>query len=203
MTETVPSHPHVFDLPLRMSKAEAALLSEFLSSATFYLEWGAGGSTLAAVRSKARRIVSIETDRAWIERLKEHTEIAHAIKASRVDVRHLDVGAVGEWGGPVSDDKIRNWPRYALEPWIATDFDFDAILIDGRFRVHCLLAAASCAGDRASIFLHDYSFRHSYSIADKYFNATSKTDSAVILKRKTDINYRSLYIDLVNSLFDA
>ena len=59
------------DFPLRMSSAESDLFGKLLDSATTYLEWGAGGSTLAAVRSKIRQIVSVETDRAWIDRLKQ------------------------------------------------------------------------------------------------------------------------------------
>src|ERR1700719_3090322 len=133
------------DLPLRMSQAEAALFAQLLSTGQFYLEWGSGGSTLAAVRSKIRQIVSVETDHAWIERLKENEEIASAIPSKRLIFRHVDVGPVGQWGVPIGTDKIRNWPLYALDPFVATDLNFDVILVDGRFRPHCLLAAANCA----------------------------------------------------------
>src|SRR5882762_3633695 len=141
-----------------MSPAEAELFAGLLNSATFYLEWGSGGSTLAAVRSKIRRIVSVETDRAWIDRLKQNEEIAAAVGANRLVFRHVDVGNVGQWGVPSGEEKIRNWPRYAIEPFIATDLNFDLILVDGRFRMHCLLAIANCS-ENASVFLHDYAFR--------------------------------------------
>jgi len=186
-----------------MSPPEAGLFVEFLSTGTLYLEWGAGGSTLAAVRSNVRQIVSVETDRAWIDRLKQHEEIASAISTKRLIFRHVDVGAVGQWGVPIGEERIRNWPRYAVDPFVATDLNFDVILVDGRFRIHCLLAVASCAVDSASIFLHDYKFRHSYTTADKYFNTVKHADSAVVLMRRPNINRRSLYIDLVTSLYDV
>ena len=186
-----------------MSQAEAALFAGLLSTGKCYLEWGSGGSTLAAVRSKIRQIVSVETDCAWIERLKENEEISRAITSNRLSLRHVDVGPVGQWGIPIGTEKIGNWPLYALDPFVATDLNFDVILVDGRFRVHCLLAAANCATEGATIFLHDYATRHSYTVADKYFDIINQVDSAVILTRRHTINRRALYIDLIGSLFNA
>jgi hypothetical protein len=198
-----PQQSSELDLPLRMSKAEEDLFAELLSTGKCYLEWGSGGSTLAAVRSKIRQIVSVETDRAWIDRLKQNDEIARAIANNRLVFRHVDVGPVGQWGMPLGAEKLRNWPRYALDPFVATDLNFDVILVDGRFRIHCLLAAANCAADSATIFLHDYATRHSYTIADKYFDTLEQADSAVLLTKRRNINQRALYIDLIHSLFDV
>jgi hypothetical protein len=189
------------ELAPRMSPTETALFMDLLDSSTCYLEYGAGGSTLLAVRSASKQIVSIETDSAWIARLKQHEEIAAAITAHRLIFRHIDVGPVGEWGVPKGDEKLRNWPRYAMEPFISTDFDFDTILVDGRFRVHCLLAIVNCATPKARVFLHDYGFRHGYTIAEKYFDTSSNVESSVILKIRSNINRRALYLDLINSLF--
>lgn len=199
----VPVQSPELDLPLRMSEAETALFAQLLSTGKFYLEWGSGGSTLAAVRSEIRQIVSVETDRAWIDRLKQNEEIASALANNRVIFRHVDIGPVAQWGMPIGTEKIRDWPRYAVDPFVATDLNFDVILVDGRFRIHCLLAAANCAADGATIFLHDYATRHSYTIADKYFDTIDRVDSAAILTRRSNINRRALYIDLVNSLFDV
>jgi hypothetical protein len=190
------------EIPLRMSPAEAAKLTELLASATHLLEWGSGGSTLAAVRSKVRTIMSIETDPAWIARLKAHDEIAAAIAAHRLIFRHVDVGPVGDWGVPTGQEKICNWPRYALEPFTALDIGFDLIFIDGRFRVHCLLAIVCCADQNTVTFLHDYRYRHAYTIADKYFDIIDRVDSSAVLKLRSTINYRALYIDLIRSIFD-
>jgi len=191
------------DFPLRMSHAEAALFAQLLSTGKIYLEWGSGGSTLAAVRSKIQQIVSVETDRTWIERLKKTEEISRAITSNRLILRLVVVGPVGQWGIPIGTEKIRNWPLYALDPFVATDFNFDLILVDGRFRIHCLLAAANCAADGATIFVHDYATRHSYTVADKYFDTVNQVESAVILTKRHNINRRALYIDLISSLFDA
>jgi hypothetical protein len=191
------------EIPLHMSSAESDALKELLDSAKFYLEWGAGGSTLAAVRSKVHSIVSVESDPAWIEKVKQHPEVTAAIGASRLVFRHVDLGPVGPWGVPTGDTKIRNWPQYVTVPFIRSDFDFDLVLVDGRFRLHCLLAVANCVGEGARIFLHDYAFRHSYTVADKYFDTIKQVGSAVVLKRRHGVNYRALYLDLIASLFDV
>lgn len=198
---SVPAENRIPEIPLRMSAAEASLFGGMLEATTHYLEWGAGGSTIAAVRSNAQKIVSIETDHAWIERVSQHNEVETAIKRNRLTLRHIDLGPVGEWGVPKGEEKIRNWPKYASDPFMLTDFNFDLILIDGRFRVHCLLAAANCAAPGAQIFLHDYQFRHGYSTADKYFDTVEKVDSSAILKVRSSINRRALYLDLINALF--
>jgi hypothetical protein len=83
---------------------------------------------------------------------------------------------------PKGETKIRNWLRYAIEPFVVTDLDFDTILVDGRFRVHCLLAIASCVSPNARILLHDYHFRHGYTIADKYFDTLDRVESSVVLR---------------------
>jgi hypothetical protein len=202
-TETLAEAAAMPDLTPRMTSSETRLFTDFLQRAACYLEYGAGGSTLAAVRSPIKQIVSVETDMAWIERLKETEEIGAAMAAKRLTFRHVDLGPVGEWGVPKGDGKIRNWLRYAYDPFASTDLNFDAILVDGRFRVHCLLAVVNCAAPDARVFLHDYQYRHEYTVADKYFDTIERVESSVIMKIRQTINKRSLYIDLVNALFSV
>ena len=102
---------------------------------------------------------------------RENGEIAAAVTANRLVFRHIDVGSVGPWGVPTGDSKLRNWPHYAVDPFISSDLDFDAILIDDPFRVHCLLAVASCAGERASVLLtiihFDITIRQAINISSR------------------------------------
>jgi len=191
------------DFRPRMSVAETDLFTGLLATATNYLEYGAGGSTLAAINSNAQRVVSIETDNNWLETVRNHPQALSAIAANRLILKYVDVGPVAEWGVPRTDDRLRNWPSYAAAPFVETDFDFDTVLVDGRFRVHCLLALASCITQDARIFLHDYRFRHGYTIADKYFDVINEIDSSVLLRLRSNINKRSHYIDLISSLFEV
>ena len=71
------------DLPVRMSDGEGALFQRQLATATHYLEFGCGGSTLLAVRSPARVILSVESDPAWIGKIQQHPEIAAAVAGQR------------------------------------------------------------------------------------------------------------------------
>ena len=186
----------------RMTSAEIALFERLLEKASYYLEYGAGGSTVLAVRSRAKHIVSVETDGSWIERLKKHDVISKALTANRLTLRHVDLGPVKEWGVPITEAKIRNWPRYALDPFVCTDLNFDTVLVDGRFRVHSLLAIANCADDAVSVFVHDYQYRYAYTVAEKYFDTIYQVDTSAVLKKRQNINRRSLYIDVINNLFE-
>lgn len=190
------------DLLPRMTPAETRMFQDLLGTAGYYLEYGSGGSTLAAVKSRVKHIVSMETDRAWLDRLKENQEIGAAIKASRLTFRHIDVGPVGEWGIPRGETKLRSWPQYASDPFLSTELNFDIILVDGRFRMHCLLAIVNCATPDTRVLLHDYHYRHAYTLADKYFDTLERVESSILLKIRRDINRRALYLDLINSLFD-
>src|ERR1700742_756511 len=119
------------DLPVRMSDGERALFVRTLAKATHYMEFCSGGSTLLAVRSPARVILSIESDPAWLDRIRTHPEIAQAIAGQRLFLTHADVGPVGEWGRPTDEARRAEWPRYYADPFFATDILFDLILIDG------------------------------------------------------------------------
>ena len=132
-------------LPLRMTKAEAALFEELLRTGTFYLEWGSGGSTLAAVKSDVQQIVSVETDRAWVDRLRQNEEIARAVANERL------IPGMSMSGRLVTGVCRPEQKRYATgrdmrsSRLLRDQSDFDVILVDGRFRIQCLLAAANCA----------------------------------------------------------
>jgi hypothetical protein len=54
-----------------MTDAEVGVVRECFSKASSLVEFGSGGSTLLAAQSPSlRRIWSVESDPAWIERLR-------------------------------------------------------------------------------------------------------------------------------------
>ncbi|MFO1236501.1 MAG: hypothetical protein U1F24_05695 [Alphaproteobacteria bacterium] len=188
--------------PIAMTPAEAAILRRHLEGRAHYLEYGCGGSTVMAAQVSRATIYSIDTDRAWIERLKEQEDIQTALKAGRVSFRHVDIGPVGAWGLPAGETKIRNWPSYCIDPFALTDFRFDLILVDGRFRTAALLTCAVMADDAATIICHDYALRHRYSNAEKYFDTVEAADTLVVLRKRQTLNRRALHIDLLQALFE-
>ncbi|MEI9805784.1 MAG: hypothetical protein WDN48_17020 [Pseudolabrys sp.] len=65
MTANSDFKPHLFE-------GEYELLRGELTKARSYLEFGTGGSTLLAAKCGIRHIVSVHSDRAWVDRIDEH-----------------------------------------------------------------------------------------------------------------------------------
>lgn len=189
------------EFPLRMTDAEASFFSECLETAKVYLEFGAGGSTILACHHKISAIVSVETDGSWVQKLKGDDVVAVAVAQRRLQFLHIDVGPVSDWGYPSTDAKIRHWPQYYTGPYLQLEHEYDLILIDGRFRVPCLLTAAMFASEDCGVLVHDYGFRHIYTIAEKYFDTETNDGTLFLLRRRPRINQRALMLDLLSNLF--
>lgn len=189
-------------MPIRMSPDEIALLTKCIKSSKFYLEFGAGGSTELAVEGHARYVVSVETDRSWIERLRTRETIQRAEAARVLYLEHVDLGPVGEWGSPASAEHIRNWPQYFMTPFTKYDLFYDFVLIDGRFRASCALSSFAFTPDHVLIAIHDYPNRPWFSDVEKFYDIVETADTLWVFKKRAKINHRSLHLAIMNNMFD-
>jgi hypothetical protein len=185
-----------------MEESESRLLGDCLAEASYYLEYGCGGSTLLACQSTARMIVSIDSDARWIAKLHENEHVSKAAEQGRLVLHHVDIGEVGEWSRPKDETKIRQWPHYYLWPYLALEIQFDLVLIDGRFRVECALAAAAFGSPGTIVAIHDYKRRAGYYGVEKFFDLVVSVDSLFVFKRRPTINYRALFIDFALNQFN-
>ena len=181
---------HAADLRLEMSDAEIGVLRECFSKASSLVEFGSGGSTLLAVRSPSlRRIWSVESDPAWIERLRANAEVASAERSGRLHLLAADVGPVGGYGFPVDRSAQSAWPRYYQAVWDdAAAIEADLVLVDGRFRVACALEALARARPHAILLFHDFWNRTHYHPVLAFTDWLGSCDSLAILRRKAAID---------------
>lgn len=177
-------------LQAAMTDGEAAVLRECFSKAASLVEFGCGGSTLMAVRSPSlRRIWSVESDPAWIGKLRAEPEIATAEQAGRLRLLGADIGGVGEFGFPRDKTNRDAWPRYYESVWDdAAAIDADLVLIDGRFRVACALEAIARCRPHAILLFHDFWNRTPYHPALAFTDWLGSCDSLAILRRKPSID---------------
>ena len=149
---------------VRMSRDEITMFQRLLKPAPFcYLEWGVGGSTLMALRAGVRRMVTVESDAAWITAARTDPRIMRAEEAGRLHILHADIGPTGAWGAPLSTTPSAAWARYPDAPWdalVAQRLWPNLVLVDGRFRVACCLAVAVQSLQRPNkpppmVLLHD------------------------------------------------
>ena len=108
-------------------------------------EWGSGGSTVMFLRMKLARLVSVEHDPAWYERIQG--------ELSRRSLKHPDYRLIPYEDGEIAPDKGNpahyksgstelgpvNFRAYASA--IDDQPPFDLVLVDGMARASCLAHA--------------------------------------------------------------
>ena len=163
---------------MRMTNEEIKFLEQELAACKIYLEYGAGGSTkLAAETNNIDSMISVESDPAFIkEQVLTDVSVQQAIGSLRLRFLTVDIGSTVEWGYPLTSDKSYLWPNYTLCPYMHGSEVPDLILIDGRFRIACALAAALEAPN-ASILIHDYCDREKYQVIEKFFKIQRSVDT--------------------------
>ena len=153
-----------------MSNSEVRVFDKYLEGATHYLEYGSGGSTVHACNyNNLRKIKSIESDYKFFLTMKE--------KCDRSDIRYINVGKTGLCGIPIDKRDMYLWKNYSSN----YSSEFDLVLIDGRFRVACLLDIILKSGNPIILF-HDFNNRPEYHIIKKYCEIIESVDTLVVLK---------------------
>lgn len=182
--------PHMTDAEVTQFELQLAGLSSLL-------EFGSGGSTVVAAR-QVRKIVSVDSNPGWLTRV--HAEVTrHAVDFTPV---HIDIGPVVEWGYPADESRLRDWPRYHTHIWRVVGGSPDAVLIDGRFRVACLLQAIiHCKPDCIFLF-HDFNDRPQYHTILRHADVLMRVDTLAVLRAKQQVDGKAVLHDLFDYYLD-
>jgi hypothetical protein len=179
----VPAEPH-FDEP------STAYFREQLARARNYLEYGSGGSTILA-NQVVTNLVSVDSDANFLGDVQRKLEQQdHRAMAKLI---HVNIGLTEHWGMPVftkpTRRRLRRWEEYAKAPWRyyrTIGQQPDLILVDGRFRVACvlesLLSLSPLSGTQ--ILLDDYVGRPYYDMVEQFANIELAGRMAVLRPRR-------------------
>jgi hypothetical protein len=149
------------DIPWFDAEGVKAFKAE-LAKASSYLEYGSGGTTVLADRAGIPT-VSVESDPYFAQAVRS------TMRGRRVKLLNPNMGLTGFYGTPLLRRKAKS-QRYIEAPFPSAPFP-DFILIDGRYRVACALAAAKHAheaGRRATLMFDDYARRGYYHLIEKF-----------------------------------
>ncbi|WP_235866627.1 hypothetical protein [Primorskyibacter flagellatus] len=161
---------------LTMPVPEAALLRAEYARAEVILEYGSGGSTVLAAEMPGKTVFSVESDNGWAQMMRAWFNDNPPSEGTSVDVIWSDVGETKEWGRPVDDSQWRRYPRYPLEVWGLPEFrQPDVVLVDGRFREGCALAAAFMAQRPLVLLFDDYAQRKNYHAVEEFLGTPEMT----------------------------
>jgi hypothetical protein len=185
-----------------MKKNDIKLFYKYLDNAFNYLEYGSGGSTYqAAIRQNIKKVVSVESDKEWIETINSRLlEIPNKEKVIFYHVESLKTKP-NTWGYPGKDCDAQDYKKYSdLPSPFEKRNDFDLIFIDGRFRVACCLKCFNMIGENAFIIFDDFLNRlHQFGVVLDFFEIVEKTQDncMVVLSKKKNIKE-----DVLGSLED-
>lgn len=159
------------DSPWFDDSAIVSAFLEMLAGSRFYLEYGAGGSTVAAARL-GKRFISVDTDRFFLEAVRRRIG---AVAPQQV-LLHADIGPTGLLGAPIRAAKAgrarrQKWADYPHVPWrgMPSDARPDLVLVDGRFRVAATLVSARhlAGAPHARLLVDDYEGRPHYRVLEE------------------------------------
>ncbi len=136
-----------------LTEEDRLVLGKIYYEADSVFEWGLGESTYIASHVGVPRYAGIDSDAAWV---------ANARNQSLPHFRFYlaDIGNTGLWGYP-KENPPKSYLDYQLAPLLSEQFPFDVYMVDGRYRLACMLIAflhASARGadpSRTKVLLHD------------------------------------------------
>lgn len=181
-----------------MSASEIALFERQLAGKASLLEFGCGGSTVTAAR-QVPRIVSVDSDPAWLAKVAGDPALAEC----DFTPFHADIGPVGEWGYPVDERRMRDWPRYHAAVWRGMRGSPDVVLVDGRFRVACILQSLIHCAPACPLLVHDFRDRLQYHVVLEHSDIVASADTLVVLRAKPAIDGKAVLHDLFDHFLIA
>ncbi|MDB5413474.1 MAG: hypothetical protein JWR10_1809 [Rubritepida sp.] len=162
-----------------MSAAEQRLLRNAARGAASAVEFGCGGSTLLLLDVVSGPLTSVESDPDWLARLRGEPACTTVLWRGI----HADLGPVGNWGWPVDRARYADGARYWNAPWQVSPAP-DFVLVDGRFRVACALAALARLAPDGIVAVHDFWGRDYYRPLLDAAELIGTAASLVLLGRK-------------------
>lgn len=156
---------------LTLPEAEAAHLRAAYEGAQAILEYGSGGSTVLAAEMPGKRVWSVESDEAWAGMMRDWFTQNPPATGTKVEVIWADIGPTKQWGHPKDRSGYLRYARYPLGIWERGDVAPDLVLVDGRFRTGCALAAALHAKGPLRLLFDDYAPRAHYHRIEDFIGA--------------------------------
>ena len=184
------------------SKKSNLYFKNCLKSAKFYIEYGAGDSTILAKKYN-KKFISLEADKSFYSYLKKSI---HQIK-------YLNIGPTKYYSIPILPiflikNKINQYSNYVANIYDTFKIVPDFILIDGRFRVLTtlkiilFLIKKQCTKN-IIIIIDDYLDREHYQIVGGIINVNLIGRFGVIkYNTKTKINIKKLNMAIKKFFYD-
>ncbi|KAL3910054.1 MAG: hypothetical protein SGARI_002306 [Bacillariaceae sp.] len=133
---------------------DRVLLAKYYRNANSVFEYGLGESTYIANHVGVPRYAGIDSDVAYVDGVRQNT-------SSHFRFYYGDLGDTEAWGMPIEPNLPKAIWQYQVAPLQSELLPFDVYMVDGRYRVACVLLSflhASSRGapaDKTIVLMHD------------------------------------------------
>lgn len=174
------------DLPIR----ETAFLNYGINKSRGYMEFGAGGVTVAAcllMRPVAGwKFFVVDSEEHFAHSgLDDNKCIQEASRIGTGNVKLISVGPVDATGFPTNSKNQKGWRRYAGATALWAGESIDTVFVGGRFRV-AAIASSLLYFPGASVYL--YEFRKYVADIEDIVTFVQHCDGLFRLTRKPDVD---------------
>lgn len=145
-----------------------------------YFEWGSGFTTRMA-DERAKSVISVEGSRGWYQHMTQTFALS-----KRTHIKYVNIGHTKAFSWPsnvsAGDEYIHS---------LCASPPQDVILVDGRWRVACALAALLCLPQDATLLVHDFG-RRGYHVLLRFYELKGTVDSLVVLQPRWNVTMSAL-----------
>lgn len=168
-----------------MIENELKALDDMLSGSKVYLEFGAGHSTKrASLFPNIERIDCVESDQDLIDQYILSEEYMRLqVEKKRLFIHRVDIGETKAWGYPKNGSSRIKWTNYSEIVHVIGQ-KWDTILVDGRFRVACVLNLLLIGNEDCRILIHDFWNRNHYHVVLNYLDVINSVGSLGVFRKR-------------------
>ena len=181
--------------PNKLFDGDDLLFKDEVKKVDVYGEYGCGKSTKWVLNNTSTDVIAVDTSSEWVSAVKKDNESDN----DRLKIHHSNLGGVGDWGRPLSYEKIDSFSDYTDFLWKQKKTP-KLVLVDGRFRVCCFLTSLKFAEEGTTILFDDYTNRLHYHFVEKYVSRFKECgrQCMFVVPSKADIDMVELEKDIVS-----
>jgi hypothetical protein len=180
-----------------LTDSDRNLIADLYYKADSVFEYGIGESTIIAAKTNLPRYTGVDSSAEWVSMARSHAP-------DRFRFYFADIGPTKEWGNPVSNETLAKMALdYQIAPLRVERDPFDIYLVDGRWRVACVMAsflhAIQSGGDmnKIRVVLHDYAGRGgptgAYGFVESIATIEQRSEKAIVLAMKDGVTNAEIF----------
>ena len=185
--------PYPVYYPFIMSKDEKKFFNLNIKESKNYLEFGLGGSTLRAIQKSKANIYVVESCPEWITYMRRYVVLRY-YENKRLFIFPVNIGPTARFGYPKPDNPKNLFPLYSSNIFkeIDSKIKIDLALVDGRFRVACILKIILEFHKYSNfkVMVHDFWKRDEYHVVLKYLDIIDTVDTMGLFSIKKNVDLK-------------